>query len=75
MPTLDAWGRMGQVLRAVSLYASGLRAAFEKTCKNADYWRSVEQTFCTLADKYDIAVAGFFSHGEKDGTNHFIPKP
>ncbi len=68
-------GNMGQVLRAVSLYDSGLRAAFEKTCKNADYWHSVEQTFCTLADKYDIAVAGFFSHGEKDGTNHFIPNP
>ncbi len=66
---------MGLVLRAVSLYDNGLRAAFKKTYKNADYWHFVEQMFYELAEKHDIAVAGFFSHGEKDGTNHFTPNP
>ncbi len=68
-------GNMGQVLRAVSQYDSGLRATFEKTCKNADYRRDVEQMFYALADKHGIDVAGFFSHREKDGADHFTPNP
>ncbi len=58
-------GNMAQVLRAVSQYDSELRATFEKTCKNADYWRDVEQVFYELAEKHGIAVAGFFAHLEK----------
>ncbi len=66
---------MDQVLRAASLYDSRLRATFEKTCKNTDYWRDVEQMFYELADKHGIKVAGFFSHREKDETDHLIPNP
>ncbi len=55
-------GNMSQVLRAVSLYDNTLCSSFEKTCKNANYWHSVEQQFHELAEKHGIKVAGFFSH-------------
>ncbi len=59
-------GNMAQVLRAVSQYDRALRPSFEKTCKDREYWNSVEQTFRDLAEKHGIKVAGFFSHLEKD---------
>ncbi len=59
-------GNMTQILRAISQYDRNLRPSFEKTCKDREYWNSVEQTFRALAEKHDIKVAGFFSHLEKD---------